>query len=60
MDAASSLESHKKLDAEARAAAAEKEMAERAAKEAARAAIEAQISSQQETLHQLQASLAAQ
>ena len=60
MDAASSLESHKKLDAEARAAAAEKEMAERAAKEAARAAIDAQISSQQETLHQLQASLAAQ
>ena len=60
MDAASSLESHKKLDAEARAAAAEKEMAERAAKEAARAVIEAQISSQQESLRQLQASLAAQ
>jgi len=55
-----SLESHKKLDAEARAAAAEKEMAEQAAKEAARVVIEAQISSQQESLRQLQASLAAQ
>ena len=60
MEAALSLESHKKLDAEARAAAAEKEMAEQAAKEAARVVIEAQISSQQESLRQLQASLAAQ
>jgi hypothetical protein len=60
MDAALSFESYKKLDEEARAATVEKVMAEQAAKEAARAVIEAQISSQQESLRQLQASLAAQ
>lgn len=60
MDAALSLENHKKLDDEARIATADKELAERAAKETARAVIEAQISSQQESLRQLQASLAAQ
>ncbi|MBQ5939865.1 hypothetical protein [Massilia sp. AB1] len=52
-------ERHFALDAEKRAAAAEEARAEQAAKDAAKAVIEAQIVAQQENLRQLEATLAA-
>lgn len=54
------LEQFAVMDAEKRVAVNAKEQEERSAREAARAEIEAQISRQQESLRQLQESLAAQ
>jgi len=60
MKDALALEQFAEMDAERRVAVDAKEQEAHAAREAARAEIEAQISRQQESLRQLQESLAAQ